>query len=69
MAEIQYLSAKQLIAEYPFWKTLGGLYMARCRKKAPPAIRVGGTLRWRRADVEAWLAARLEPQPEAVQRS
>jgi predicted DNA-binding transcriptional regulator AlpA len=33
------------------------LYNWRSRRVGPPAIRVGGRLRYRRADLEAWLEA------------
>ncbi len=36
------------------------LYNLRYAREAPPAIRVGSRLRWRRADVEAWIESRAE---------
>lgn len=66
--QLQFLTAKQLVSEFPFWKSVNALYMARCRGTAPPAVSVnGGTLRWRRADVEAWIASKLEQPEGAVQ--
>lgn len=40
------------------------LYSRRSRSNgsAPPAIRIGGALRWRRSDIDAWLAAHREDQ-------
>lgn len=64
----QFLTAKQLVSEFPFWKSVNALYMARQRGTAPRAICVnGGSLRWRRADVEAWIASKLEQPEGAVQ--
>ena len=38
----------------------GSLYNLRYGSAAPPAIRIGSRLRWRRADVEAWIDAHFE---------
>lgn len=41
------------------------LYQWRHRGSGPPAIRVGPRqLRWRPGDVEQWLAAQADEQPE-----
>lgn len=37
--------------------TRSALYGLRYYRKGPPAIRIGRQLRFRRADVEAWLAS------------
>lgn len=42
------------------------LYMHRHRGDFPPAWRVGRELRWRRCDVEQWIADRLESAEKAV---
>lgn len=39
------------------------LYGLRYVGDAPPAIKVGSRLRWRRADVEAWMDENLEKRP------
>ncbi len=36
------------------------IYAWRAHRKAPPAIRVGKFLRFRRSDVDAWLTARSD---------
>lgn len=39
------------------------LYGLRYVGDAPPAIKVGSRLRWRRSDVEAWIDEKLEERP------
>ncbi len=39
------------------------LYSLRYGGNAPPAVKVGGRLRWRRADVDAWMEENLEKWP------
>ena len=39
------------------------VYSMRYVGEAPPAIKLGNRLRWRRSDVEAWLAAQVSDQP------
>ena len=39
------------------------LYGLRYVGDAPPAIKVGSRLRWRRADVERWMDENLEERP------
>jgi len=41
------------------------LYGLRYVGEAPPAVKVGSRLRWRRADVEAWMEQHLEERPTA----
>jgi excisionase family DNA binding protein len=38
--------------------TRSALYGMRYTRTAPPAIKIGRQLRFRRSDVEAWIAAR-----------
>lgn len=38
------------------------VYSRRFRGDFPPAIQVGASLRWRRADIDAWLDARFEAE-------
>ena len=40
--------------------TRAGLYQLRYLRSAPPAIKVGGRLRWRASDVHDWLDSRSE---------
>jgi excisionase family DNA binding protein len=35
----------------------------RYQRKGPRAVRVGGVLRFRESDVEAWLEANADPEP------
>jgi len=37
------------------------LYGWRHRGEGPPAVKVGRHLRWRRLDVDSWLAGQAEP--------
>lgn len=39
------------------------IYILRHRRKAPPAIKFGGTVRFRKSAVDAWLADREEILP------
>lgn len=41
--------------------TANGIRQLRYRRKAPPATKVGNRVRFRRADVDAWLAEQREP--------
>jgi excisionase family DNA binding protein len=41
------------------------LYAWRRRREGPKASKVGKHLRWRRADVDAWLDARADVEPVA----
>ncbi len=47
------MSSKQLAAYLGV--SVETIYYYRTRGIAPPAVRVGGTLRWRESDVEEWL--------------
>lgn len=44
------------------------VYQLRYLGQGPPAIKLGGRLRWRRADVDAWIAQHLEGGGEAKPR-
>lgn len=39
------------------------LHVWRRRGEGPPAIKVGGSIRYRRADVERWLAEQVDERP------
>lgn len=41
--------------------TMAAFYNLRYRQEGPPAVRIGGRLRWRVDDVDTWVAARREP--------
>lgn len=47
------------LAEY-FGMTRDDLYQLRYLGKAPPALKIGGRLRWRKRDVDTWLDLQAE---------
>lgn len=52
------------------WRTTEqGIYAARHRGDCPPALRVGKRLLWRARDIEAWEAARVEPDGAGARTS
>lgn len=56
-SDVEWLSPAELAA----WLRvpIGTVYSWRQRKTGPPAHRIGGHLRYRLADIEAWLAERV----------
>ena len=50
------------VAEF-FGISRDSVYARRGRDDFPPAVRIGGLLRWRLADVEEWLRDNTEGQP------
>ena len=40
--------------------TMPAFYNLRYRRAGPPAVRIGGRLRWRRSQVESWISDQLE---------
>jgi hypothetical protein len=53
------MTARELV-DYLRLPTLDALYTMRTRGGGPPAVRIQRQLLFRRADVEAWLASRVE---------
>lgn len=39
---------------------VGAIYELRRTRKAPPAIKLGRSLRWRQSDIDAWLAEQFD---------
>lgn len=41
--------------------SIRSLYRLRSGKRLPPSLRIGGLTRWRRTDIETWVAAGCPP--------
>lgn len=56
------------IEELAEWlsKPVGTLYQWRATNRGPRGIKVGGHVRYRRSDVEAWLEDHADDEREAV---
>ncbi len=53
------MTANQLATEFHI--SIPTLARWRMEREGPPYVRVGRSIRYRRGDVEAWLARRLQP--------
>lgn len=58
------LLSAQDVADY-VGVPLATLYQWRCKGTAPRAVKVGRHIRFRPADVEAWLERQSDPRPAA----
>lgn len=63
MSDTQLMTTQQ-VADY-LSVPLGTLYQWRHAGSGPRGFRVGRHVRFRRADVDAWLESRRDPQPAA----
>ena len=60
------LTVEQVSAAYGF--PVATLYSWRHRGIGPASVRLGARVRYRRADIEAWITERTEADAEAAQR-
>jgi len=57
------ITTDELVTEFQVPKST--LYAWRATGKGPRAIRIGKHLRYRRADVDAWVESQADPNPAA----
>jgi excisionase family DNA binding protein len=63
VAEREWLSVDDLASELDL--PIGTIYAWRARGRGPRAHRIGKYLKFRRKDVELWLATLADPEPSA----